>query len=79
MGLGRDDEPDGLRRTWAGLCRCLCRPRPGTVWEEIERPEQLCVRGNKTADDVSYASNEVFEHPIGDDFDSGLWRRSKRR
>ena len=25
MHLGRDDEPDGLRRTWAGPRRNLCR------------------------------------------------------
>ena len=72
MDLGCDGEPDGLRRTWAGLCRYLCSPRPGTEREEIERPEQLCVRDDQTADDVSDASNEYFEYLIDDDFDSGL-------
>ena len=39
MHLGRDDQPNGLRRTWAGLRRSLYRPGPGTGWEEVERPK----------------------------------------
>jgi len=30
MHPGRDDQPDGLRRTWTGLRRGLYRPGPGT-------------------------------------------------
>ena len=37
--LGRDDQPNGLRRTWAGLRWRLYRPGPGTGWEEVERPK----------------------------------------
>ena len=35
---GRDGQPDRLRRTWAELRRCLCRPRPGIEWEGVGRP-----------------------------------------
>jgi len=64
MVLGLDDQPGGLRRTGASLRRCLYYPRPGTEREEVERPQQLCVRGNQAADDVSYTSNTHFEHPL---------------
>ena len=59
--LGRDDEPDGLRRTWAGLRRRLHRPRPRTEREEVERTQQLRVRGNQATDDVSYTNDAQFE------------------
>ena len=54
MRLGHDDQPNGIRRTWDGLRRRLYRPGSGIEREEIERPQQLRVRGNQPADEVSY-------------------------
>jgi len=81
MHPGLDDQPGGLRRTGAGLRRCLYCPRPGVEGEEIERPQQLCVRGNQAADDVGRTGNTHFEHLIDDGFGPipGLSRVSKGR
>jgi len=62
--LGLDDQPGGLRRTGASLRGCLYYPRPRFEREAVERPQQLCVRGNQAADDVSYTSNTHFEYPL---------------
>jgi len=60
--VGFHDQPDGLRRTWTGLRRCLHRPRQRTEGEEVERSQQFCIGSNWPADDVSYAGSAHFEH-----------------
>ena len=60
MRTGVDDQRGGLRRTWVGLRRRLYRPQSGFGWEGVERPQQLRMRSNQTADDVSWISGGRF-------------------
>ena len=62
---GRDGQRTGLRRARALLRRYLPSPRPGDEWKETRRPQQICVRRDKSIDDVSRTDDkhELFHQP----------------
>ena len=78
MALGRDGQSSGLRRARAGVRQRLPRPQSWIRRKELERAQQLSVRGNKTADGVSHSNSAYIQYFIGDFFNltSGLWQRS---
>ena len=74
---GFDDQPSRVCRTWVGLRRRLYRPRQRAEGEEVGRSQQLCVGGNRAAEDVSHAGGARFGYLIDGGF--GLTSEPSRR
>ena len=77
---GSQGQQKGLRRSWADLCRYLSSPRSRNERrEEAGRPQSVCVRDNKSVDDVGLTCGSQFgRHSLVCLITERL-RRSRRR